>query len=106
MGVPALATRLRESERSDTTWQKLGWSANGSSQIRANATPGCDAKPSTILCKTESTRCSDVTVTARASSRSAANDVAGGVDVPTKPSRRKRASRLAWSDRRFNGREL
>src|SRR5262245_33423097 len=53
---------------------------DGSSQIRANATPGCDANPRTILCKTDSTRCSDVTVTAKESSGSAAN---GGVDIPT-----------------------
>src|SRR5215813_10388477 len=56
---------------------------DGSSQIRANATPGCDANPRTILCKTDSTRCSDVTVTAKESSGSAANDVTGGVDIPT-----------------------
>ena len=80
MGVPALATRQRQSGASDTALQNLGRSADGSSQIRANATPGCDANPRTILCKTESTRCSEVTVTAKASSGSAASE------VPTKRS--------------------
>jgi hypothetical protein len=43
--------------------------------MRANATPGCDARPCTILCKTESTRCSDVMLAARESSGSAVSDV-------------------------------
>jgi len=58
---------------------------DGSSQIRANATPGCDANPRTMLCKTDSTRCSDVTVTAKESSGSADNDVVGGVDIYKPP---------------------
>src|SRR5215467_6027212 len=81
MGVPALATRQRSSGRSDPVWHELGRSADGSSQIRANATPGCAANPKTILCKTESTLCSEVTVTAKASSGSAASE------VPTNPPR-------------------
>src|SRR5215831_4776795 len=75
MGVPALATRQRQSAGSETEWQELGRSADGTSQIRANATPGCDANPRTILCKTESTCCSEVTVTAKESSDSAASKV-------------------------------
>src|SRR5215475_4495272 len=59
-----------------------------------------------MLCKTESTRCSAVTVTAKDSSDSAANDIAGGVDIYRPPADRKAAITLAWSDRRFNGREL
>src|SRR5215813_12313879 len=61
--------------------------------MRANAMPGCVAKPRTILCKTESTRCSEVTVTAKASSGSAASE------IPTKPSLDSCAMPLAQLER-------
>jgi hypothetical protein len=43
--------------------------------MRVNATPGCDANPLTIFRKTDSTRCSDVTVTAKESGGSGASDI-------------------------------
>ena len=106
MGVPALATRERFSGEFGPAWQQLARRTDGSSQIRANATPGCAAKPSTILRKTGSTCCSVVTVTAKERSDSEANDAAGDADISKAlPSVVRRASTLAWSDRRFNGRE-
>src|SRR5262245_12727463 len=84
MAVPALATRERSSGESEP-WQKPRMCTDGSSQILAKAMPGCAANPPTILRKTGSTCCSDVTVTARESRDSAANDVDGGVDIYKPP---------------------
>jgi hypothetical protein len=47
-GVPALATRRRHSVCSgehEGPWPEPQRSAEGSSQMRVNATPGCDANP-------------------------------------------------------------
>ena len=44
--------------------------------MRVSATPGCDAKPSTIFRKTGSIRCSDVTAAAKESSDSTASPAA------------------------------
>jgi hypothetical protein len=40
---------------------------DGNDQMRTNATPGCEASPSTIFRNTDSTCCCDVTVTAKES---------------------------------------